>query len=237
MENVLYAPDLAYNQLSVSTATEANQTLQFKGKKCAIINNEGKVSAVANKIGNLWVVDCKEIVENEVVCTAIEPSKNKIWHSRFGHLGSKNLKKLAEEDLVEGLDYKQYENNEVCKPCVEGKHHKQKFPKVGGTRADEVLELVHTDVCGKMETESLSGKEYFISFIDDKSRYTWTYPIRRKSDSFSIFLEWKSQVERSKDKKLKKLRSDNGGEYISDEFKSFLKKGRDCSSDNCEKNT
>ena len=224
MENVLYAPDLAYNLLSVSTATEANHTLQFKGKKCAIINNEGKVSAVANKIGNLWVVDCKEIVENEVVCTAIEPSKNKIWHSRFGHLGSKNLKKLAEEDLVEGLDYKQYENNEVCKPCVEGKHHKQKFPKVGGTRADEVLELVHTDVCGKMETESLSGKEYFISFIDDKSRYTWTYPIRRKSDSFSIFLEWKSQVERSKDKKLKKLRSDNGGEYISDEFKSFLRK-------------
>ena len=87
-----------------------------------------------------------------------------------------------------------------------------------------MLELVHTDVCGKMDSESLSGKEYFISFIDDKSRHTWTYPIKRKSDSYSVFLEWKSQVERSKDTKLKKLRSDNGGEYISDEFESYLKK-------------
>ena len=95
---------------------------------------------------------------------------------------------------------------------------------MGGTRASEVLELVHTDVCGKMETESLSGKEYFISFIDDKSRHTWTYPIKRKSDSYSIFLEWKSQVERSKDMKLKKLRSDNGDEYISHEFEEYLRK-------------
>ena len=224
MEKVLYVPDLAYNLLSVSEASESNHTVEFKGKHCRITNSEGELLVLGHKIGKLYVVDCKEKVGNEIVCTAVEPSKNKIWHSRFGHLGGKNLKKLVEENLVEGLDYKQCDIKEICKPCIEGKHHKQKFPKVGGTRATEVLGLVHTDVCGKMDTESLSGKEYFISFIDDKSRHTWTYPIRRKSDSYSIFLQWKSQVEKSQDKKLKKLRSDNGGEYISDEFESYLEK-------------
>ena len=57
---------------------------------------------MGHKIGKLYVVDCKEKVGNEIVCTAVEPSKNKIWHSRFGHLGGKNLKKLVEENLVEG---------------------------------------------------------------------------------------------------------------------------------------
>ena len=227
MRNTLYAPDLAYNLLSVSKASKCNQTVVFKGDECKITDSEGKLLVIAKQIGELYFVDCETKDESKFACTAVEPSKisnNKIWHSRFGHLGGKNLSKLMEDNLVEGLEYKQSGDKEVCKPCVEGKHHKQKFPKVGGTRASEVLELVHTDVCGKMETESLSGKEYFISFIDDKSRHTWTYPIKRKSDSYSIFLEWKSQVERSKDMKLKKLRSDNGGEYISHEFEEYLRK-------------
>ena len=227
MENALYAPDLAYNLLSVSKASKGGNTVEFKEDKCKITDSEGKLLAVGNKIGELYFVNCETKLENEFACAATEPSKpskNKIWHSRFGHLGGNNLKRLVEENMVEGLDYKQAAVKEVCKPCVEGKHHKQKFPKVGGTRATEILELVHTDVCGKMDTESLSGKEYFISFIDDKSRHTWTYPIRRKSDSYSTFLEWKSQVERSKGVKLKKLRSDNGGEYISNEFEAYLRK-------------
>ena len=226
MHNVLHAPDLAYNLLSVSKASNAYNTVEFKGSQCKITSKTDKIIAVAKKIGELWFVDCDKKLTNEEVHNAVEPkpSKNKIWHSRYGHLGSKNLRKLAEENLVEGLDYGKSENPELCKPCVEGKHHKQKFPKVGGTRAKELLDLVHTDVCGKMDTESLSGKEYFISFIDDKSRHAWTYAIKRKSDAFSIFLDWKSKAERSKDKKLKTLRSDNGGEYISNEFETYLSK-------------
>ena len=229
MHNVLYAPDLAYNLLSVSKASKYDNTIEFKGNLCKITSNvNNKLLAVAKKVSELWLVDCKKNLSDEAVyTTAVEPTKptkNKIWHSRYGHLGANNLRKLVDGNLVEGLDYKKCEDNEFCKACVEGKHHKQKFPKVGGTRAEEILDLVHTDVCGKMDTESLSRKEYFISFIDDKSRHAWTYAIRRKSDSFSVFLEWKSKVERSRDKKLKTLRSDNGGEYISEEFESYLRK-------------
>ena len=94
-----------------------------------------------------------------------------------------------------------YELN-FCKPCIESKHNHQKFPKVGGKRASEILELVCTDVCGEIETKSLHGKKYFLTFIDDKSRYLWTYAIRKKSEVFEKFfligkIWMKSQVERN----------------------------------------
>ena len=132
------------------------------------------------------------------------------------------MKKIVNEEMVNGLDCDmKYELN-FCKPCIESKHNRQKFPKVGGKRASEILELVHTDVCGEIETKSLSGKKYFLTFIDDKSRYLWTYAIRKKSEVFEKFLNWKNMEEKSSGKKLKKLRSDNGGEYISSEFTKYL---------------
>ena len=72
---------------------------------------------------------------------------------------------------------------DFCKPCRQSKHRHQKFPKVGGKCASEVLELLHTDICGEIETKSLSGKKYFVTFIDAKSRYLWIYAIRKKNFS------------------------------------------------------
>ena len=69
--------------------------------------------------------------------------------------------------------------------------------------------------------------EYFVTFIDDKSRHVWSYPIQRKSDVFNKFVEWKTMVENlsgRKVRKIKTLRSDNGGEYTSTEFVQYLKK-------------
>ena len=146
------------------------------------------------------------------------------WHSRYGHLGVQSLKRLAQEKMVTGLkDFNPSKDQELCKPCIDGKIHRQKFPKDGGTRAEEVLELVHTDVCGKLDTESLSGAQYFITFIDDKSRYTTAYVLKFKSQALEKFKEWKTMVEKMSGKPLKSVRSDNGGEYISKEFELYLK--------------
>ena len=74
-----------------------------------------------------------------------------------------------------------------------------------------------------MDTELLSGAEYFLTSIDDKSRYTWVYILKRKDDVFSRFCEWKAMVEKSTGEKVMVLRTDNGGEYTSTEFITYLK--------------
>ena len=71
---------------------------------------------------------------------------------------------------------------------------------------------------GSHEECLIGRKEVFVTFIDDYSRRVWMYPTRHKNEVLQIFLEWKKMVENQTDKKIKKLRSDNGGEYTYDPF-------------------
>ncbi len=68
---------------------------------------------------------------------------------------------------------------------------------------------------------SIGGKQYFVTFINDHSRKVWVYFLRHKSDVFEAFKKWKAMVENETGLKIKKLRSDNGGEYEDNEFKKF----------------
>ena len=82
-----------------------------------------------------------------------------------------------------------------CESCKSGKHHREKFISGVSNRAKEPLELVHTDLCGPMQTPSLTGNVYFMSFIDDYSRKTWVYLLKQKSQYFYVFKIFKSMVE------------------------------------------
>ena len=85
--------------------------------------------------------------------------------------------------------------------------------KAKGYRAKEVLDLVHTDLCGTISTSARGGYEYFITFIDDYSRYEYIYLMRYKSETFETFKEYKVEVENLHGKSIKSLRSDRRGEY------------------------
>ena len=170
----------------------------------------------------MYFLDCSG-KDRQQANVAGSVSQEKLWHRRYGHLGMQNLKRLVMEDMVVGLRSDMTQDIGVCEPCAEGKHHRSKFPTAGGKRGKEILDLVHSDVCGKMSTGSLSGCEYFLTIIDDKTRYTWIYVLKHKDEVFARFLEWKALVENSTGRKLKALRTDNGGEYTSKEFETYLK--------------
>ena len=131
-----------------------------------------------------------------------------------------NLQRLVRDNLVKGLDYNPSKYLDFCEACIEGKHKKTPFEVSGCKRATEPLDLVHSDVCGKLNAQSLGGAEYFLTFIDDSTHFTWMYVLKHK---FLIcFKRWKSLVEKTSSK-LKVLRTDNGGEYTSARFEELLK--------------
>ena len=99
-----------------------------------------------------------------------------------------------------------------------------KTPFIGfPERASDLLELIHTDVCGPMSSTARGGFQYFITFIDDLSRYDYVYLMRHKSETFEKFKEFQNEVENQRGKKIKALRSNRGGEYMSHEFSDHLK--------------
>ncbi|KAL0455683.1 UNVERIFIED_CONTAM: hypothetical protein Slati_0907500 [Sesamum latifolium] len=83
--------------------------------------------------------------------------------------------------------------------------------------------LVHTDVCGPLSIPARGGFSYFITFTDDHSRYGYVYLMRYKSEAFGRFKEYRLEVENQTNRKIKALRSDRGGEYLSGEFIDYLK--------------
>ena len=113
------------------------------------------------------------------------------------------------------------ENNEVCEGCLLGKQHRFPFSTSGAWRAKDLLELIHTDVCGPMRTPSHENNKYFILFIDDFSRMTWVYFLKEKSEVFGVFKKFKALAENQSGKWIKVLRSDRGKEYTSREFERF----------------
>ena len=124
------------------------------------------------------------------------------------------MKKLQADGFLESLDY---ESLDACEPCLIGKMTKSPF---SGTmqRATDLLEIIHTDVCGPMSVEARGGYPYFLTFTDDSSRYGYIYLMKHKSKTFEKFKGFQSEVENHHNKKIKFLRSDHGGEYLSYEF-------------------
>ncbi|KAL5810596.1 hypothetical protein ACOSQ4_027164 [Xanthoceras sorbifolium] len=89
-------------------------------------------------------------------------------------------------------------------------------------RAKEPLKLIHTDVCGSMNVRARGGYEYYVTFIDDYSRYGYVYLMQRKSETFKKFKEFRTEVENQLGKTIKSLQSDRVGENLDQEFKDFM---------------
>jgi hypothetical protein len=91
-------------------------------------------------------------------------------------------------------------------------------------RVERILQLVHSDVFGPVLVPSLGKSMYYVSFIDDFSRKTWIYFLKKKSEVFDRFKEFKALVENQIEKRIKVLRTNNGGEFCGNEFKELCKK-------------
>jgi hypothetical protein len=124
--------------------------------------------------------------------------------------------------MVEGIPDLQSTHEGICKGCALGKNIKKPFPR-SNNRSKEILDLIHSDVCGLMLVKSLGGSSYYVIFIDEYSRKTWLYLLKTKDEVFNKFQEFKAEIENLTNKKIKTLRTDNGGEYTSKEFVAFCK--------------
>ena len=183
LKNVLLVPKLSYSLQSVSKASIAGKTTKFDRTGCEILNEQKRIIGFATRVGNLYHLEHCRI---QRVNLTDKESKEKLWHRRFGHVGEQNLQRIARERLVRRFDYDLSNKIGFCETYVGGIHHRTPFGS-STTRTTEALELMHSDVCGKMQVKSLGGAEYFLTFTDDKTRYTWVYIFKNEGSSVRLF--------------------------------------------------
>ena len=195
--DILY--DLAKNLFSVSGVAKQGYSVELQQSGCVILDKCGTILGSGKMQNNLYVLDSSVI-----------------------YLSVKNLRLLRDQKLVTGLDFQSTKESDFCEGCAQGKQKRAPFPKEQATRASEILGIIHSDVCGPMQANSLGGNKYFVTFIDDKSRFTAVYFMKTKDQVLDKFKEYEAMVTNITGKKIKILRSDNGGEYTSKEFVNYL---------------
>jgi transposase InsO family protein len=127
------------------------------------------------------------------------------------------LRKLEREEMVRGLPSID-RVDQVCEDCILAKQKRAPFPQAAKYRAQEELELVHGDLCGPISQPTPTGNAYFLLLVDDMSRFMWLTLLRSKADALAAIMSFQARVERECGKKLKVLRTDNGGEFTSVQF-------------------
>lgn len=231
--DVSYVPGLTTNLISVSKLTDKGMIVVFDEKCCKMYTTDsikfiGEPLCTASRCGNMYKLDVANKSENKDISECkflnflgVLQSEQNLWHRRLGHLNFRSML-LLKNKMSTGITFKNEAMDKPCEACVMGKHSRHSFQTNGGKRSKYKLGLVHSDICGPMPVDSYSGYRYFILFIDDYTRKTFVYFLKKKSEAFYYFKIFKALVENQTNMSIKCLRTDNGMEYMNKEFTSFL---------------
>ena len=222
LRNVLHVSKLKHNLVSVMALNDEGNDITFNSDKDVIMSNDKRTIQLGRAIGNLYHVTLNETENENYLATKVLDDYT-LWHHRLGHLNQRMLSTVTK--FVNGI---KCENliptaHQPCIGCIQGKAKRRPFG-TGKNRGNNPLERIHSDLCGPMPVTSLNGARYILTFIDDATRYATVYFLENKSDTFSHFVKFKTFAEKQTGFTLKTLRSDNGGEYINEEFKEYFSK-------------
>ena len=220
LKDVMYAPGVRCNLLSVACLLGQGYSFLFRDTGLNIYLDDTFFGS-GFLVDGFFKLNLDHVCNNRSVALVSSTSSIinddcDLWHKRLGHVGQERMARLAREGLLGSLSKVRLT---VCEPCLAGKAKRKPFGKA--SRASYPLELVHSDICGPMNVRARHGASYFITFIDDYSRFGYVYLISHKSEALYCFRRFVHDVENQMDKSLKTLRTDRGREYLSDQFRSL----------------
>ena len=140
------------------------------------------------------------------------------WHSRLGHPTNRIASLMLQKaNVAFSID----SNSSMCHSCLQGKFSKLPFHS-SHTKSVIPFQTIHSDLWGPSPCVSIDGYKYYVTFIDEFSRYCWLFPLVNKSDVYSVFIAFYNYVNTQFSSKIKILQSDGGGEYTSHKLKLFF---------------
>ena len=220
LQNVLHIPSFEYSLLSVGEMDKKGMTTTFGNGHC-VITKGSSIIASGYLDGSLHVINTQTVKSpnNAALIASLQ-----LWHERMAHVSIQGILQMADRGVVNGLKVGNRDSNLVCNSCCIGKAHRSAIPQVRtSSRVSKPLARVHSDVCGPIEIPSLGGSTYYVTFIDEYSNWVTVYLMQRKSEVARCYLEFEKYAERQTGQKVLVLRSDRGGEYLSDTLQNYFK--------------
>jgi len=217
LDETVYVPSFRRNLISVPCLDKSGYTCSFGNGGFSLFQNSN-IIGTGSVVDSLYRLDldASHLKFNETLHVDNYGTKRKLinenssvlWHKRLGHISKERIERLVSSGILDPLDFSDFK---ICVECIKGKQ--TNIRKFGAKRSLDILEVIHTDICGPFPTASWNGQRYFITFTDDYSRYGYLYLIHEKSQALDVFKAYKAEVENQLNKKIKVVRSDRGGEY------------------------
>jgi transposase InsO family protein len=222
LKDVRHIPGMARNLISLSTLD--SEGYKYSGSGGVLKVSKGSLAYMIGDLNSakLYVLrGCT--IHGSITAAAVtndEPSMTNLWHMRLGHMSELGMAELMKRNLLVGCTQS---NMKFCEHCVFGKHKRVKFNTVVH-RTKGILDYVQADLWDPSRKPSYGGARYMLTIIDDYSRRVWPYFLKNKDDTFAAFKEWKLMIEIQTERKVKLLRTDNGGEFYSHVFDDYCRK-------------
>lgn len=221
VKNVLFVPVLKENLISVKRLTEQDFEVTFTKGTCAI-KHKDKVIVKADLCGDLFKL--RQTDRALTVKNQHSHDCQHAWHRKLGHRDFEAIKMMVSKGIAKGIVMRDCGLREVCDTCTKGKMARKPFPQKSESKSNSILQLIHTDVCGPMQTMTPGQNRYILTLIDDYSRYTTIYLLSQKSEVTERIQNFVQEVKMKFGIVPKVFRSDRGTEYINKDLKDFFRK-------------
>ncbi|KAJ5473962.1 hypothetical protein N7475_003528 [Penicillium sp. IBT 31633x] len=216
LDNVLYVPSAHANLISVLQLLKRGAKIEFSSQSASIRNkSNGKNLYTASQYQGVYALD---LWTNLTFPSYHVSPQMALWHNRLAHLSDANLQRLKRQ--AHGI--RDMEPRQPCNPCLQGRMIEKPHNRSGQSRRGEyAMELLHIDVAGPFD-EGLDGSRYWLTIVDDFTRWIEIIPIPRRQEfvieSLRFFLDHNERPER----KCKRIRLDRIPEQVGEEMKFTL---------------
>jgi transposase InsO family protein len=223
LKDTLHAPDMALTIVSIGRITGTGSSVTFEDNTCKIKTRSGKlIGNIPASANGLYKVEHTHSVYSANSST-VEQVDIHTLHRHLGHIAADAIRSLIRNNAIEGIQLIDDGSPIICDSCEYAKLTRKPIrSERTAPPAKNFGAEIHTDLWGPSPVNSLGGRRYYATFMDDFSRYTWVHTLRSKDetlDSYRAFANWALTQHNTK---IKTLRSDRGSEYTGCEFTKFL---------------
>ncbi|GFS59818.1 retrovirus-related Pol polyprotein from transposon TNT 1-94 [Trichonephila clavipes] len=214
--DVSYVPQLRCNLLSVTCLMDKGCKIKSENNCVLIYDKNHKLITKAFKNNGRLEIKLEPKYNSECFISDQSTNNYEIWHNRLCHLNCKYMLKMKDYIDIDNV------NNFTCETCDISKVTRKAHYSIDIYQSSQILELPHADLCGPINIESHGGAKYFMVIVDDFSGMNFTYFLKNKYEVFDIFSQFKAKYENLTDKRIKKIRTDNGLEFVNEQLDTYL---------------
>ncbi|KAJ9565707.1 hypothetical protein OSB04_001673 [Centaurea solstitialis] len=205
-----------------TSPTDNSGSIVLWKKKCKVKNRRKEVILTGVRQADIYIINMNTSTDNFCFVSRASTDTNWLWHKRLSHLNFKTLNQLCINNLVVGLPDFRYTKVSLCSACEKEKQTRASFKSKQISSISSPLQLLHMDLFGPVNVQSIAGKKYTLVIVDEYSRYTWVFFLRSKSDAPEEIILFVRKMEKLNNLTVRSIRSDHGTEFKNSTLETFF---------------